>query len=68
MLKKSTSVARISAMAAAEGTSTMMPTGIFSSKGIPSLIRSSFVSSRISFAFMSSSMPEIMGNMIEVLP
>ena len=62
--KKSTSRASWSAQRAADGISIMHPTGIFSSKGMPSARSSSFARRSSSFALRSSCAVATIGHMI----
>ena len=68
MEKKSTSLAIISAVMAADGTSIMAPTNIFGLNGTFFLLSSSLASSIMFFAVLSSSTPDIMGNITLMLP
>ena len=68
MLKKSTTSISWSAITAAEGISTMIPTGTASSKAIPSCSSDCFVCCRILFAACTSSSEAIIGYMMRALP
>jgi len=68
MLKKSHSFAYISALTATEGTSTIIPTLISLLNFICSCSNSFLVSSIICFAFLNSSIEEIIGSIIAKFP